>query len=99
MKVVDAGAVFMRIRNRGATDDRLIGVQTPLSTRPRLHDPALSHQRLEESEFEPLTIPAAQASRLIDQLRAGGARPIACPAIATIEPESWDPLDAALRGR
>ena len=44
-----------------------------------------------------VTRPAAQASRLIDQLRAGGARPIACPAIATIEPESWDPLDAALR--
>jgi uroporphyrinogen III methyltransferase/synthase len=45
-----------------------------------------------------VTRPAAQASRLIDQLRAGGARPIACPAIATIEPENWEPLDAALAG-
>jgi uroporphyrinogen III methyltransferase/synthase len=43
-----------------------------------------------------VTRPAAQATRLIDQLRAGGARPIACPAIATVEPESWAALDAAL---
>ena len=43
-----------------------------------------------------VTRPAAQAARLINQLRAGGARPIACPAIATVEPTSWEPLDAAL---
>ena len=58
MKVVDAGALFMRIENRGGGADKLIAVETPFSDRPRIHDPALSHKQVEDIEFEPLALPA-----------------------------------------
>lgn len=64
MKVIDAGALFMRIENQGGDADRLIAVQTPLSDRPRIHDPAFSHLRLEDLAFEPLTVPAGTSVEL-----------------------------------
>lgn len=64
MKVVDAGALFMQIENQGSDADRLIAVETPLSDRPRIHDPALSHLRLQHLEFEPLTVPAGASVEL-----------------------------------
>ena len=64
MKVVDAGALFMRIENRGGGADKLIAVETPFSDRPRIHDPALSHKQVEDIEFEPLALPAGATVEL-----------------------------------
>ena len=64
MKVVDAGAVFMRIENQSNAGDTLIAVETPLSDQPRIHDPAVSHVRLEELQFEPLALPAGATVEL-----------------------------------
>ena len=64
MAVVDAGAVFMRIENAGATADRLIEVQTPLSNKPRIHDPSVSHGRLEDMDFVPLALAPGGAVEL-----------------------------------
>ena len=64
MKVIDAGALFMRIENTSDGADTLIAVQTPLSAQPRIHDPAVSHARLEDLEFEPLALPAGTTVEL-----------------------------------
>jgi copper(I)-binding protein/NADH:ubiquinone oxidoreductase subunit E len=64
MKVVDAGALFMRLENQSGVADTLIAVQTPLSDKPRIHDPAVSHVRLEDLDFEPLALPAGATVEL-----------------------------------
>ncbi len=43
-----------------------------------------------------ITRPAGQSAELIAQLRALGAEPLACPAIAIAPPEHFAPLDAAI---
>jgi uroporphyrinogen III methyltransferase/synthase len=45
-----------------------------------------------------VTRAAAQAQRFTQLLEAAGARVIEAPAIVIGPPESWEPLDAALRG-
>jgi uroporphyrinogen-III synthase len=44
-----------------------------------------------------VTRAATQAGELLDLLRARGAEPVACPAIAVEPPESYTPLDASIR--
>ncbi len=68
MKLFDAGAVFMELRNVGAVDDRLLAVETPRSLLPRIHDASHSHRELRTMPFEPLVIPALGSV----QLRPGG---------------------------
>lgn len=43
-----------------------------------------------------VTRPAAQSRELIAQLRALGAEPLVCPAIAIVPPDDYTPLDAAI---
>jgi len=42
------------------------------------------------------TRPRHQADELSDRLRAIGAEPVECPALAIVEPTSWEPVDRAL---
>jgi copper(I)-binding protein/(2Fe-2S) ferredoxin len=64
MKLFDAGAVFMKIRNTGAMDDHLISVETPNSPKPRIHDATHSHRELMTMPFLTVTIPAGGSIEL-----------------------------------
>ena len=64
MKIFDAGAAFMQIRNASAHDDWLVDVSTPCSDTPRIHDASQSHDSLLAEPFTPILLPAYSAIEL-----------------------------------
>jgi copper(I)-binding protein/(2Fe-2S) ferredoxin len=58
MKIFDAGAAFMDIRNEGENDDWLINISSPCSDTPRIHDASQSHEELSKTAFQPRLLAA-----------------------------------------